>query len=207
MSVDVCRQKESGMFGMKNFGAAVAAASMVMVLGAGSASAANWDPANTTLTAHGTLTLKALPSGGTVTCTYHSGVRSTGNDIAFTTETGGVAAAPPTFSNCTTTIVGVTLITTTADQAWALTATSTTTVDVSNGNATLTLFAGTPPNQVDVCTIKAASVSLDAAWNPANTSLTPNDATFTISETGAACPGDTSGTMTGSVTVPGLSIT
>jgi hypothetical protein len=192
------------MLSMKKFGTAVAAASLLAMVGAGSASAANWSPANSTKTAHGSLTLTARPTGGSVTCTYHSGVRSTGTDAAFTTTPTGTVAAPPTFSGCTSTIAGVSHVTAVADAAWTLTATSTTSVDVI-GNATVTLFATTPA-LVDVCTITATNANVPTTFANATGIITPLDTLFPITETGIACPGDTQGTMTGSVTESGLTI-
>jgi hypothetical protein len=187
------------MRSMKKFGTAVAAASMLMALvGVGSASAANWDPANTTLTAHGTLVLHAA-SGLSVTCTYHSGVRSAGGADAFTTATGGTTPAPPTFSGCTSSLGTPTV---TADQPWTVTATSTTAVDVT-GNATITVHIPPFPD----CKITATDVSLASTWSNATSTVTPGTGSFPISEVGALCPGDTSATMTGSVVVTGASIT
>jgi hypothetical protein len=191
------------MLSMKKFGTAVAAVSLLAMVGAGSASAVNWSPANSTKTAHGSLTLIARPTGGSVTCTYHSGVRSTGNSVAFTTTPTGTVAAPPTISSCTSTNPGVSHVIATADGAWTLTATSTTSVDVI-GNATVTLFATTPA-LVDVCTINVTA-NVPAAFNNVTSLLTPLDTLFPITETGPACPGDTQGTMTGSITMTGMSI-
>jgi hypothetical protein len=189
------------MRSMKKFGTVVAAASMLMAIGAGSASAANWDPANTTLTAHGTLTLTSRPSGSTVTCTYHSGVRSAGGTDAFTTETSGTTPAAPTFSNCTTTVPFASVTSVVGLSAWTITATSTTAVDVT-GNARITLSAlGLS------CTITATDVSIGATWNNTSTTIVPSDTLFPIDLTGSVCPSDTQGTMTGTVTVPGASIT
>jgi hypothetical protein len=193
------------MLSMKRFGTAVAAASLLMaVTGAGSASAANWDPANTTRTAHGTLTLDENGQG--VTCTYHSGVRSAGGADAFTTTPAGTTPAPPTFSNCSTTIPGSTA-TVTSSAAWTFTATSTTSVDVTNGNAVITIRVF----GVDVCTITAANASVpNNTWSNATSTLTPSASTFSVTNDRAACPGGVGAfqaRMTGSVAAPGVTIT
>jgi hypothetical protein len=187
------------MFSMKKLGTVVAAVSMLALVGAGSASAANFDPANTTLTAHGTLTLDVIPSGVSMTCTFHSGVRSAGGADAFTTETGGTVPAPPTFSGCSSSTFAITSVR--ADVPWTLTATSTTAVDVTNLNYTITFdFVGD-------CTITASAVSLGWTWTQASNTLTPGATNIPITETGAGCPGDTSMRFTGSVVIPGLTIT
>jgi hypothetical protein len=192
------------MFMLKRFGTAVGAAALLAALGGvSSASAANWDPANTTVTAHGTLTLTS--AGSTVTCTYHSGVRSAGGTDAFTTETGGVAGAPPTFSGCTSSLPITPDVH--ASAPWTLTATSTTSVDVTNGNAVIT---GTAFGVV-VCTITASGVSVaNNTWNNATHTLTANSgAPFNVTWAGPVCPvsGVQSGTMSGSVVAPLASIT
>jgi hypothetical protein len=190
------------MYMMKTWlGPVVVVALLVAVVGAGSASAANWDPANTTLTAHATLTLRFDPSGVTLTCTYHSGLRSAGGADAFTTETGGTTPAPPTFSGCTNSI-GWAMTVTTAS-AWTLTATSTTAVDVTNANVTITISPGPPFD----CHVTMTGASIGATWNNATSTLTPGSSPIPISESGLSCPGDTSLTFSGSVVVPGASIT
>jgi hypothetical protein len=188
------------MRSMKKLGTVVAAASMLMAIGAGSASAASWDPPNTTLAATGTLILDAGITS--VTCTYHSGVRSAGGADAFTTTPTGSTPAPPTFDHCTGAgIPGLTVTSVVADAPWTFTATSTTAIDVTNGNATITVdsFLGD-------CKITASAVSLAATWSNASHTATPGTGTFPITETGA-CPGDTTARMTGSVVVSGASIT
>jgi hypothetical protein len=187
---------------MKKHGTAVAAASALMALfGAGSASAANFDPPNTTLTAHGSLTLTSNPSGSTVSCTYHSGVRSAGGSDAFTTATGGTTPAAPTFSNCSTSVAFASVSSVTGLTAWTMTATSTTAIDVTgNARINLTSFLGS-------CTITATHVLNAAAWNNTSKVLTPGSAPFPIDLSGPVCPSDTTGTMSGSVTVPGATVT
>jgi hypothetical protein len=187
------------MRSMKKLGTAVAAASAMMALfGAGSASAANWDPPNTTLTAHGTLTLDTI--AGTVACTYHSGVRSAGGADAFTTEPNSAIPAPPTFSNCTSTIGTVESVT--SPIAWTITATNTTAVHVTGSAAvTIGVFGIT-------CTVTANDVSVPSTWNNVAKTITPGATSFpTTTDGGFLCPSVTSGRMTGTVTVPGANLT
>jgi hypothetical protein len=181
---------------MKKLGtAALAASAMMALFGAGSASAANWDPPNTPLTGHGSLTL-TTNSFGTVSCTVHMTVKSTGNDVATTVNAAGTADAPPVFSSCTSTLGSASVI---SDQPWVATATSTTAVDVT-GNATITLGGG-------ICRITVASASVaNNTWSNTTHVLTANPAgTFPISESGL-CDGGTTGSMTGSVTFPSSAI-
>jgi hypothetical protein len=187
------------MRSMKKLGTAVAAASALLALfGAGSASAANWDPPNTTLTAHGNLTLDT--SAGNVTCTYHSGVRSAGGADAFTTETGGTAAAPPTFSNCDSSIG--TVVSVTSPIPWTITATTTTAVDVTGSANIVISVLGVQ------CTIAAHDVTVPATWNNTAKTITPSTQSFPTTTSGSIfCPNVTSGTMTGTVTVPGANLT
>jgi hypothetical protein len=193
------------MRSMKKFGTAVAAASMLMaMIGAGSASAANFDPANTNLPAHGTLTLDAIPSGAQVHCTFTANIRSAGGDHASTVNAAGDPAGP-TFDSCTATIPGLgnsaaTVVATSGTAgAWTLTATSTTSVDVI-GNATITAAGG-------LCTISAMNAGVaNNAWNNTTHTLTTNTAATFPVVSGGFCT-DTSARMTGSVTVPLGSIT
>jgi hypothetical protein len=196
-------KERSRMRMTKKFGSAVAAGLMlVAMVGASSASAANWDPANTTLTAHGTLTLDA--GALSVTCTYNSGAFTTGNDVLFTTAAGSDTAGPPIFSACAANNGAPATAVATAGHAgaWSLTATSTTLVDVTNGNATINVASG-------ACIITAMSVALPGnTWNNATATLTPNGAlTIPISESGPSCTGATTANMTGDVKITGASIT
>jgi hypothetical protein len=180
------------MRNMKKFGTAVAAASMVMALvGASSASAATWDPQGTVVHGHGTLTLHA---GASVTCTVTLNVKATG-DLAQTTNAAGTLAGP-TFSNCTNSL-GINPTVVTATASWTATATSTTAVDVTQGNAHINIGNG-------ACTITADNVSVPGnAWNEATHTLTANSTpTFPIT-TGGFCPGVSSpANMTGSIVIP-----
>jgi hypothetical protein len=184
------------MRSMKKLGtAALAASAMMALFGAGSASAANWDPANQTLHAHGNLTLDT--SIASVSCTYNSGVRSAGGADAFTTATTGTTAAPPVFSNCTSTLGTVESVTSPA--AWTITATSTTALDVTGG-AVIVL------NAFGTCTITANDVNVPATWNNTTKTVTPGANSFPVTTSGV-CLGVNSATITGSVTVPGANLT
>ena len=185
-------------------GMAVGVASALMALvGVGPASAATWDPPNTTLTAHGILTIDLIPSNSSVTCTYHSGVRSAGGVDAFTTLPSTSTPAGPSFSGCTTNVPPANVVFVVSSSPWTLTATNTTAVDVTNGNFVITLAAPF----LGHCTITTSSMSVGATWSNATRSLTPSTQTFPISESGFICPGDTSARWTGSVTIQGGSIT
>jgi hypothetical protein len=187
------------MYRMKRLGLAVAASMLAALVGAGSASAANWDPPNTTLTAHGTLTLDLAPSGVSVNCTYHSGIRSAGGADALTTLTGGTIPAPPTFYHCVQSLPGT--VSVVIDAPWTLTATSTTALDLTNGNITMTL------NIFGDCAISASGVSLPWLWTNATSTITLSATSFPVTETGAFCPDDSTMTITGSIVVSGASIT
>lgn len=190
------------MRSMKMLGTAAAAASMLLALGVGSASAANFDPPNTNIPAHGVLTLDGIPSGAQVHCTFTGTIRSAGGDHASTVNSSGDPAGP-TFDNCVATVPGLGNVAATAVAtsgtagAWTMTATSTTTVDVT-GNATISIGGG-------LCTISAMNAAVpNNTWNQATHTLTANGAsTFPIVSSGSIlCPTDTTARMTGSVTVP-----
>lgn len=184
------------MRSMKKFGTAVAAASMAMALvGASSASAATWDPQNTVVHGHGVLTLNA---GASVTCTVTTNVKATG-DRATTTNAAG-ADAGPTFSGCTNSL-GLSPTTVTSSSAWVATATSTSSVDVTNGNAVINIGG--------VCTVTASNVSVpNNAWSNATHTLTPNSGvSFPLTRSGFCLGVNATGTMSGSITFPAASIT
>lgn len=149
---------------------------------ASSASAANWDPANTNITGHGVLTLTS--GTATVTCTTHMTVSSTGNDLATTV---GV----PTFSACTDNIIHSSDTTVTSSAAWTATATTTTAVDVV-GNGVIKI--GT------LCTITATAAVADNGWSNATHTLTANNmSSFDITRHGLCAGTQTTATMSGSV--------
>jgi hypothetical protein len=187
------------MLSIKKLGTAIVAVSALTgLLGTGSASAANWDPPNTTLTAHGNLTFDT--STFSLSCTYHSGLRSAGGADAFTTETNGTVPAPPTFSNCTSTLG--TIVSVTNPAAWTLTATTTTAVDMTFSLSIVMSVFGSN------CTIGVHDVTLPMTWNNVAKAITPSATSFPTTTTGGAlCSNVTSGSLTGTVTVPGLNLT
>ena len=186
---------------MRRLGTAIAVAgALTTVHGAGSASAANWDPANVTLTAHGTLTLDLNPLGASLTCTYHAGVRSAGGADAFTTAAGGTTPVGPTYSNCTSSLpLGALTITT---SAWTLTATSTTAVDVRNPIPTIAFDTA-----FGQCTITPDNVSLPMTWSNVTHALTAGATVAPVTSAGAPCPDITTVGITGSIVIPGASTT
>jgi hypothetical protein len=187
------------MLSIKKLGTAIVAVSALTGLfGTGSASAANWDPPNTTLTAHGNLTIDW--NVGNVACTYHSGLRSAGGADAFTTETNGTVPAPPTFSNCTSSLG--TIVSVTNPAAWTLTATTTTAVDMTFGLSIVMSVLGIN------CTIAAHDVTIPMTWNNVAKTITPGATSYPTTTTGGAfCPSITSSRLTGTVIVPGLNLT
>jgi hypothetical protein len=198
MCRSIATDKESGMRNMKKYGTAVAAASMLMALvGASSASAANWDPQGPVFHGHWTLTLHFGPA--TVTCTVTLDIKATAA-LAQTTNAGGTLAGP-TFNSCSNSL-GISPTVATSSASWTATATSTTAVDVTKGNAFINIGNG-------VCTITMDNVSVPGnTWSNAAHTLTANSTpTFPITTTGF-CPGVTSpGDMTGSIVVPAATIT
>lgn len=184
------------MLGMKTFGTAVVAASMVMALtGASTASAANWDPPGTVVHGHGTLT---LTSGTfTLTCTTDLNVRATGA-LAQTTNAAGTLAGP-TFG-CTNSLGTATVMTSSA--SWTATATSTTSVDVITENALINIGSG-------ACTITWDNVSVGGnTWsNPTHTLTSNSSVAFPITRTGFCFGTAATMSISGSVAIPLATIT
>jgi hypothetical protein len=168
--------------------AAVATLAATAAFGATSASAANWDPVNTTVAGSGGLTL-TTNTLGSVTCTITINMRSTGNDVSTST-------APPVFDNCSSNIANPTTVSSTTN--WTATATTTTAVDVT-GAATITIGGG-------LCVITASAAVANNTWSNSTHALTANaSASFPITEHGF-CDGGTSGHMGGTVTFPSSAI-
>jgi hypothetical protein len=159
----------------------VLAASLV---GVSSASAANWDPPNTTLTATqvgtGVLTDN---NGTTISCGTGSAGLIASGDAAHTESHHN----PVIFSSCSNSIgLSPTNVTTTG--TWRFTATSTTSVDITATNPT-------GPNVADItiagfCTVSVPGpVHITGTWNNTTHQLTTNSAnTFPISPN-AGCLG------------------
>jgi hypothetical protein len=194
------------MRSMRMFGTAIAAASVLAMVGAGSASAANWDPPITTLTAHGTLTWDFGTSS--VTCTFHSGVRSAGGDDAYTANASGDPAGP-TFDNCSSNhLFEIDAAATPGTAgAWTLTPLSTSTMNVLNQNFTFTLTSG----GFVFCQVSAMGVFLGGyPWSNATKTLTATTATFGTTSDGPGCIDGTGlklTSLTGSIVITGATIT
>jgi hypothetical protein len=185
------------MMRMKRFVTAIVAASMVLALvGASSASAASWDPQGTVVHGHGDWTLHF--GSMTLTCTVDLNVKATGAVAQTTNAAGGLAG--PTFS-CTNSL-GINPTIVTSGASWTATATSTTTVDVTKGNALINIGN-------DACTITADNVTVAGnTWNNAAHTLTANSTpTFPVTRTGF-CPGTVATAfMSGSIVISAGTIT
>jgi hypothetical protein len=192
------RKGEQEMRSIKKLGSVGTAVLALTAALAASASGANWDPQGVVLHGHGTGLTLTTNTGASVVCTITVNVKATG-DLAQTTDGAGNLAGP-TFSGCTNSL-GITPTTVTSNMTWNITATSTTVADVSTGNAVISIGGG-------ICTITASNVSVPGnTWSNTTAALTANSASnFAISESGL-CDGGTTGHMSGSVTVPGASIT
>jgi len=187
------------MHSMKKYATAVAVASMLMALvGVSSASATSWDPQGTVVHGHGDLTLHAS-GGATVTCTVTLNVKATGS-LAQTTNAAG-ALTGPTFSNCTNS-TGISPTVVTSSGSWTATATSTTSVDVTQGNAFINIGNG-------FCTITADNASVPGnTWSNALHTLTANSTpTFLITRSAGCIGVNSPAFMTGSIVVPAATIT
>ncbi len=160
-----------------------------------SASAATWDPQGTVIAGHGNLTLNS--GSGRVTCTVDVFTKATG-DLAQTTNASGTPAGP-TFSNCTNNL-GLSPTVVTSSAAWNATATSTTSVDVTNGNATINIGGG-------ACVITANASVPNNGWSNATHTLTASSATaFPITRHGFCPLTASTATMSGSVIFPASAV-
>lgn len=164
----------------------------------------NWSPQNTVepiSLVTTSLTFKDNKSN-TVSCntiTAKAEAPVNGNaSVAQTTDSSGTATAP-SFSNCTSNLGSASVSCTTP---WVATATSLTTVDVSNVACTITVtsLAGT-------CTITAGTSTSPVhvngnSWTSSTSQLAANSAaSFPISESSAFLPCDGATTSTESGTV------
>jgi hypothetical protein len=125
-----------------------------------------------------------------VTCNTSNGFTLApvnGNPAVSGTVNSSGAAAPPSFSNCTSSLGSATV---TASGQWLFTAKSTTSVDESNASATIKIAGG-------ICTITMSNVSIPGnSWSNSTHRLTSNsNASFPIHESGF-CDGATSSTVT-----------
>jgi hypothetical protein len=173
---------------------AVAALALTAFVGVSSAFAVQWNPQGTvepTSLKAGTSVQMKTNRGATVTCNTSNGFTLSpigGNPaVSGTTDSAG-NPAPPSFSNCTSSLGSATV---TASGQWLFTATSTTNVNESNASATVKVAGG-------ICTITMTNVSIpNNTWsNSAHTLTSNSSATFPIHESGF-CDGGTSATVTG----------
>lgn len=157
-----------------------------------SASAAIWHPQNAVRHGHGNLTLTT----GMVAVVFTATLNGEATGDAMTTTNAAGAGQGPTLTNGTNNL-GLTPTTGHVDQAWLITATSTTVVDLNNLNLTIDIAH-------DACTITTAGVSVpDNSWSNTTHTLTFSSATaFDVTRSGF-CPGTaTTGTLSGSVVFP-----
>lgn len=173
-------------------------------LGMGSASAlaatsVQWNPQNTvepaTLASGSSLVLKDN-AGNTVTCnTVNSNVEAptNGNPAVAGTVNSSGAAAPPQFTNCTSTLGSASV---TNSGQWLFTATSTSSVDASQATSKITIAGG-------LCTMSVSNAAVSGnSWSNTSHQLTLNNTkSFPITESGI-CDGATSATMQGTLQLP-----
>lgn len=179
----------------------VAATLVVLGLSTAMANAATvqWNPQNTVESAtlaSGTSLVLTDNAGSTVTCKTVSGSVEApigGNPAVAGTVNASGSAAPPQFSNCTSSFGSASV---SASGQWLFTATSSTSVDASQASAKVTVAGG-------LCTITVSNAALTGnAWSNTNHQLTTNSsASFKISESGL-CDGASSATMKGTLQLP-----
>jgi hypothetical protein len=192
-------QEEYTMMSIQKW--AMGAAAVLSLIGASSASAANWDPPNTNVpaTQEGSGTLSA---GLPITCTAGSTtLRSTGNAVATTVGT----VNPVNFSGCTGPLGVAATVTTFGD--WHFIANSTTSVSVTatptasnNKVATIHLLG---------CDITISGhQALSGTWSNANHTLAINGPVVGITNSGGLCStASSSGTLTANFVAPAATIT
>lgn len=189
----------------------VCGAALLASVGASSASAANWDPVGTELTASmvGSGTF-ATNSGATFNCSNATTrLAATAGQPSVLTTTHGITN-PIAITGCTSLGFPATM---TTFGTWEYGATSTTAVDVSATPVTAGGLIATMVIPAAGCNVAIDGPAVLGAntWNNATASLTANGATsFPIT----AGPGEncatvfgTSGSLSTSFTVPGASIT
>jgi hypothetical protein len=173
------------MRSIKMYGsAALATLAVTAAFGATSASAANWDPANTTVAGSGNLTFRTN-STLSATCTLTISLRSTGNDLSTSTT-------PPKFDNCSSNLANPTVFTSSTN--WTATATSTTSVDLVEA-FTINIGGG-------LCVITSSQAIAGNTWSNTVHTLTYNSAvSFPLTEHGF-CDGSTAGSWVGTIQFP-----
>ncbi|RRO15140.1 hypothetical protein EIL87_17920 [Saccharopolyspora rhizosphaerae] len=169
---------------------------------AATAQAVQWNPQNTVepiTLASGTQLVMRSNTGLEVRCSTVSGnvLAPTGGDpaVAGTVNSAGAPAAP-TFTDCTNTLAPSATTTVTATGQWLSTATSTSSVDISQASATVNISG--------VCTVEVDNVTVRGnGWDNGTHQLTANSGeSFPISESGFLCDGGTSATLSGTLQLP-----
>ncbi len=194
---------------MKGLRYLVCGVALVASVGVSSASAANWDPVNTTL--HGSQvgsgTLKTDPSGATVTCTGGT------TDLRAASATPSVASTitttnPVQFSGCTS--LGFSATVTTAG-TWNFTGASTTSVSATAVPTAVGGNVATISVPAVGCTLTIGETTIaNKTWNNTAKTLATNGASsFPITPSSEACGTllGTSGTLSATFNVPGANLT
>lgn len=177
------------------------------LLGASSASAANWDPQNTIVTGTSSNSFLRDANGNTVSCTAADArVEATGA-VARITGATGATTNPVAYSGCTNSITnGATTVTTFG--TWTFTATSTTLVDavatpISPGGNVAVITIPVPLFGHCTITVPGPVNIPNNDWNNATHQLTINNTvSFPIHPEGACIGVATSGTLNGTFTLP-----
>jgi hypothetical protein len=167
------------------------------LVGVSSASAATWDPQNTTVTGTSTNTKLTDTNGNVVSCTSaDTSLRAVGD---LSTAQG---ASPVNFSTCTNSILPSATTTVTTAGTWTFTATNATTVDATAVNPSgpvATIHIG------GICTITVPSpVHIPAnGWNNTTHQLTINSAVeFGLTKTSLCLGVASGGSLSGTFTLP-----
>lgn len=166
--------------------------------------AVSWSPQNTVepvsvVALNGNSYLQFTDNKGNWTrCTSTSGTNvespGPGNSntaVAETVNSAGTATQPPSFSGCSSNLGGASV---SCSTFWDATATSTTSVDVSNVSCSISIGG--------ICTISMSNVTVKSnTFDNTTSTLTANSTqSFPISESGL-CDGATSATETGKIMV------
>lgn len=166
-----------------------------------SAQAVQWNPQNkaeATTLASGSKLIITDNMGNNVTCSVVATnmLAPVGGNpaVAGTVDSAG-NPAPPQISNCTNTLIPTATTTVTASGQWLATATSTTSVDVSQASAIVDI-GGT-------CKATVSNVTVPGnTWDNKTHQMKANSASsFPMSESGL-CDGSTSATLSGTLQLP-----
>ena len=180
---------------------AMGAAVALALVGASSASAANWDPQNTNVTAvqEGTGALTA--PNGTVSCTAaDTTLRASGATATAITTTNPVA-----FTGCNGGFLGAATVTTFG--TWSFTATSTTSVDVSAVNPSGPVATIHFPSAGCDITVPSPVNITGSTWNNATHTLHIGSSSFALSGSGNSGLAGTSGVMDANFVASAATIT